>query len=289
MKKIFLLIHLFSLFFSAAKAQTVEDSICISNINWTITDIANGIKVKQAQIKNLYKGVQHISIIEIDNGDLTYEIGTYSPDNRALKKTSEQAGLLDALVAINGTFFDMKNGGDVNFHKMNGITLYKTKSSEFEVRAKGAFCIEDNEYDIINWDEKIENDSLNNLQYDDILVSGPLLVYQNTIVKLEDTPFVYNKHPRSAVSIAQNGNLLFILFDGRHINNANGVNLYELAHFLKQIGAEKALNLDGGGSSTLYAKGFGENGIVNMPSDNKLFDHEGERKVASIIFVSKKK
>lgn len=55
---------------------------------------------------------------------------------------------------------------------------------------------------------------------------------------------------------------------------------------MKQIGAEDALNLDGGGSSTLYMKGIGENGVVNMPSDNKMFDHEGERKLSSIIYVN---
>lgn len=289
MKKILLFtLSLFSIVSTAVHAQTIEDSIRISKIDWVVIDLDNGIRVKQAQVKDLYKGVQNISIIEVDNKDLNYEIGTYSPDSSTLRKTSEQARFLDALVAINGTFFDMKNGGDVNFHKMNGNILYKTKPSEFKMRAKGAFCTNNNRYDIINWSEKIENDSLNYLLYDDILVSGPLLIFQNAMENLDSTSFVYNKHPRSAIAINQSGNILFVVFDGRHPNNADGVNLYELAHFLKLIGAKEALNLDGGGSSTLYIKDFGENSIVNMPSDNKIFDHEGERSVASIIFVLKK-
>lgn len=289
MNKILLLtLFLLSTVSTTIQAQTIEDSIRVSKIDWVTIDLDNGIRVKQAQVKALYKGVQNISIIEVDNKDLNYEIGTYSPDSSALKKTSEQARFLDALVAINGTFFDMKNGGDVNFHKMNGNILYKTKPSEFKLRAKGALCINNNQCDIINWSEKIEDDSLSYLLYDDILVSGPLLIFQNVIENLENTSFVYSKHPRSAIAINQKGNILFVVFDGRHLNNADGVNLYELAHFLKLIGAKEALNLDGGGSSTLYIKDFGKNGIVNMPSDNKIFDHEGERNVASIIFVSKR-
>lgn len=63
------------------------------------------------------------------------------------------------------------------------------------------------------------------------------------------------------------------------------MNLHELSNILRWLGAKEAMNLDGGGSSTLYIKGATENGVVNYPSDNKLFDHEGERAVANIIYV----
>jgi len=56
----------------------------------------------------------------------------------------------------------------------------------------------------------------------------------------------------------------------------------ELARVMKWLGAEDAMNLDGGGSSALYIKG---KSIVNYPSDNKQFDHEGQRKVANIVYL----
>jgi len=46
------------------------------------------------------------------------------------------------------------------------------------------------------------------------------------------------------------------------------------------------MNLDGGGSSTLYVNGATETGVVNHPSDNKKFDHLGQRPVANIIYVA---
>jgi exopolysaccharide biosynthesis protein len=45
------------------------------------------------------------------------------------------------------------------------------------------------------------------------------------------------------------------------------------------------MNLDGGGSSTLYIRNATDNGVVNYPSDNKKFDHEGQRSVANIIYL----
>jgi exopolysaccharide biosynthesis protein len=55
---------------------------------------------------------------------------------------------------------------------------------------------------------------------------------------------------------------------------------------MRWIGAEDALNMDGGGSTTLYVEGENGNGIVNHPSDNKKFDRQGERHVVnSLLFI----
>src|SRR3546814_5125444 len=70
-----------------------------------------------------------------------------------------------------------------------------------------------------------------------------------------------------------------MVVDGRN-RMAEGMNLHELARVLRWLGAKEAMNLDGGGSSTLYVKGATENNVVNHPSDNKRFDHEGLREVA---------
>jgi exopolysaccharide biosynthesis protein len=58
-----------------------------------------------------------------------------------------------------------------------------------------------------------------------------------------------------------------------------------LSKVFKWLGAKNAMNLDGGGSSTLYIRNATDNGVVNYPSDNKKFDHEGQRSVANIIYL----
>ncbi|RZK18814.1 MAG: hypothetical protein EOO86_09245 [Pedobacter sp.] len=48
------------------------------------------------------------------------------------------------------------------------------------------------------------------------------------------------------------------------------------------------VNFDGGGSTTLWINGMPDGGIINYPTDNKKWDHEGQRKVANVILVKKK-
>ena len=57
----------------------------------------------------------------------------------------------------------------------------------------------------------------------------------------------------------------------------------ELAYLIKVLGGEDALNLDGGGSTTLWMRGAAAGGVLNYPCDNKLFDHAGERTVSNIV------
>ena len=75
--------------------------------------------------------------------------------------------------------------------------------------------------------------------------------------------------------------------DGRSPGNAIGVNIPELAHLIRVLGGRDAINLDGGGSTTLWMEEGEGNGILNCPSDNRRFDHEGERSVSNAIFVRK--
>ncbi len=59
-------------------------------------------------------------------------------------------------------------------------------------------------------------------------------------------------HPRSAVAVGEEGKRLWlIVVDGRQDGYSEGIDLNELADLIAQLGATEALNLDGGGSTTL--------------------------------------
>lgn len=66
-----------------------------------------------------------------------------------------------------------------------------------------------------------------------------------------------------------------------------GVSIPELAHLIRVLGGSDALNLDGGGSTTLWMEQTPDNGVLNCPSDNRKFDHQGERSIPNIIYVHK--
>ena len=88
--------------------------------------------------------------------------------------------------------------------------------------------------------------------------------------------FVETRHPRTAVAKLKDGKFLMITVDGR-TESSGGISLYDLTDYLLSLGATDAMNLDGGGSTTMF---LGDK-VVNHPSDN-----EGERKVSDALLVS---
>ncbi|PYS98797.1 MAG: hypothetical protein DMF63_14500 [Acidobacteria bacterium] len=92
--------------------------------------------------------------------------------------------------------------------------------------------------------------------------------------------FAEMRHPRTAVAKLKDGKFLMITVDGRQPGVSIGMNLQELAEYLLSIGATDAMNLDGGGSTTMFLDGK----VVNTPSDK-----EGERKVSDAIVVTLRK
>ncbi|MBT5426955.1 MAG: phosphodiester glycosidase family protein, partial [Bacteroidetes bacterium] len=91
-------------------------------------------------------------------------------------------------------------------------------------------------------------------------------------------------HPRTCIGITQE-DILLIIVDGRHLE-AKGMNLHELQDFLSGLDCRDAINLDGGGSTTLWLNTETYKGVANCPSDNKNFDNKGERKVANVILLN---
>lgn len=70
-----------------------------------------------------------------------------------------------------------------------------------------------------------------------------------------------NRDPRTAVGITKNNHLLLVTVDGRQ-RGSIGMSFYQLAVFLKSIGAINAMNFDGGSSTQMSIKGK----IANRPT-----------------------
>lgn len=96
-------------------------------------------------------------------------------------------------------------------------------------------------------------------QPDDVqhAISGiPLLRDGDYVASWSDAGYLSHVHPRTAVGVDASGErLLLVVVDGRQPNYSDGANLQELADILLANGAYGALNLDGGGSSTLVIEG----------------------------------
>ena len=283
-KRIFSIILLLCSLTVSLHAQTEADSMAIVSAQWDTLIGQDGIVHKRAVIPSLYKGPQHINLIEIPKGKkLHYNIGVFTP----MSPISKLGKKFQALAAINGSFYNMKEGNSVCYLQVGKEVIDTTETREFEIRTTGAVYVHKNKVKILPWSPEIE--SSYRQKKGTILVSGPLMMEESETCSWEmcDSSFIATKHPRSAIFTTKDKKTVLITVDGRAKGNAIGVSIPELAHLIRILGGEDALNLDGGGSTTLWLEGAPDNGVLNCPSDNGKFDHQGERKIPNIIYVYK--
>jgi exopolysaccharide biosynthesis protein len=114
-----------------------------------------------------------------------------------------------------------------------------------------------------------------------IIGGGPQLI-KNGRVEITNAAerilpsFVSDGHPRTAIAKLKSGQILLATVDGRQPGESIGMSLTMLAELLIEFGAVEAINLDGGGSTTMVIR----NKLVNKPSDAT-----GERPVSDAILV----
>ncbi len=113
--------------------------------------------------------------------------------------------------------------------------------------------------------------------------AGPILLKKTAIIEGNVEHFNYDnminfRHPRSAICVDSTNNLYFVALDGRY-EGSDGLKMPELAQVMQSIHCWDAMNLDGGGSTLLYAN----NKIINRPSDPT-----GPRPVVSAVLIRDK-
>jgi exopolysaccharide biosynthesis protein len=88
--------------------------------------------------------------------------------------------------------------------------------------------------------------------------------------------FADARHPRTAIGVRADGRILLVTVDGRQPERSVGMTIAELTALLLELGAVDAVNMDGGGSTTMVVR----DRVVNGPSDLS-----GERPVGDALLV----
>ena len=85
-------------------------------------------------------------------------------------------------------------------------------------------------------------------------------------------PTSNTRAPRTAIGVLENGKVIFYTADGRQSGYSGGMTLKELADRMKELGCVDAINMDGGGSTTLQTIYPGDTGMttINQPSGGSL-------------------
>ncbi len=266
------------LFVSVLSAQTPEDSVRIVSIEWEEKTVEEGIVWKSAQV-DLYDSPQSIHIVEISPASGRRLSIAYCVDT--LIRTSILSEQNGAIAGVNASFFDMKYGGSVDYMRVDGKTIHQGR--EISRNRNAAVIVNKRKVSMVKLDTSFHD--WPKVKGKNILVAGPMLIESFVMEDLPEIAFNVTRHPRTGIAQTASGTIILIAVDGRHPGKAAGMSTKELAYLLKVLGAEEAMNLDGGGSTAMYIRGYGETGIVNYPSDNKVFDRKGERKVANAIII----
>ena len=239
--------------------------------DWYNREIAPGVTLRTKVYTDLFGRDETGSVLEVDLSEPGVEIRALGGAGCArTSNLGEQAG---AVAAINGGFFG-DGCGSVSLLKIDGtlVAANSVTRSAFGVSTEGEAMIE-----LIaagaDWPEAHQ------------AVGGmPRIVSDGEVDVRDDeesvsSSFVTTLHPRTAIGIDEGGDLIMATIDGR-TSHGDGLPLDELAQWMVWLGSVDALNLDGGGSTTLWVASELFDGVVNFPSDSS-----GERYVGSAIGV----
>ena len=235
-------------------------------IKWEMEKIAPGLIWKSSHTIIDDTIPQNINILIVDTRKRDVSI-LYNPEKNI--KTSIQATEAKALAAVNAGFFNIKDGGSATYIKVNGMIVDSDTSKKWKRLANmnGSVVIDtDGNVQIMKAMDNSWYDSMS--EYHDALITGPLLVQDKKKVTLPQTSLVIARHPRSCIGTVGKHKVILLTLDGRTAQ-ASGMTLIQLADLMLLLNCSEAVNLDGGGSTTMFIRGKPFNGVVNMPATTK--------------------
>ena len=237
----------------------------------TYSDTKSKITVTQyrAYDSNIY-----VADVEVTDGTSILSAFANNTYGRNITDTtSDMAEENNAVLAINGDYYGARQSGYVI---RNGV-VYRNQGSNGE----DMVISKDGTLSFIS-ESDTTTDSLIQKQAWQVLSFGPVLVENGQIAVTEndEVGMAMASNPRTAIGTVAKNHYLFVVSDGRTSESA-GLSLYELANFMKSLGATNVYNLDGGGSSTMVFQGE----VVNNPTTNG--NKISERAVSDILYIGK--
>ncbi|NXD01564.1 NAGPA acetylglucosaminidase, partial [Certhia familiaris] len=201
----------------------------------------------------------------------------------------ETAKLRKCLVAQNGGYFNMETGECLGNVVSDGKLVRDSggiQNAQFGIRRDGTmvfgYLSEEDVLDEANPFVQLVSGVVW------LLRNGEVYINQSRAAECGDTQttgtfdrFINVISARTAVGHDRQGQLVLVHVDGQ--TESRGVNLWEMAEFLKQQGVINAINLDGGGSATLVLNGT----LANYPSEHCSFDSMWRcpRSISTVVCV----
>ncbi|MEX2169660.1 MAG: phosphodiester glycosidase family protein [Pirellulales bacterium] len=244
----------------------------------------------------------NIYVVEIDLSapGLSFQMSPGGPHPRPLgstglpmetiRQTTRQfANAVGAEIAINGSFYSTACSGCSHWANNLGLTASGgEKYSPWELPSSPDFddalnITQQNQATIVEMAASLPTGFETNpvVPVYNAVTGSHRLIQNGSNVAPASCGFC-GVNPRTAVGTTANNQLLLMTVDGRQSGFSEGVTLIELANLMIGHGATNAINLDGGGSTTMVMNDYGDGlaaQVLNSPSDG------GERSVGTNLAV----
>lgn len=268
----------------AAQSEPVPSTIPVSEL--------------RHEVYTLPQGVVHTLLIPV--GERFSVVPAIAPFANTVEEFAVEYG---AIAAINGGFFNPENLKSTSYIVLNGEQVADPRDDELLVNNPQLIpyldkifnrtelrqyrCGQTIRYDISLHEQAAPSDC----ELLNALGGGPRLLPELTSVQegfwhvvdgqiLRDPLGIERPNARSAVGITREGDIILAMVAQQPEAPTNsGMTLRELADFLKNLGAEQAMNLDGGGSASFYFDGEAVYGKVDEGGDRIV------RSVKSVLLV----
>ena len=306
MKRFPFFVAILALFFSAALAFAQAPS----GEGWTVVSVADGVSYYNfSGVEPVTGAPQKINVIDWDMANKNYALRQVWYDEKCTTSTVFRRE--NAVAAINAAYepesIVVKTGGTYHTCMPKDTVMttpvpnWKNDGAIYSDATGQTVCIaSDGKGKSIAEQRAFYGASA----WENIFTSSPMLIddyapvgasfVDSTLTAAQILEYNYEdpvrhqgvRHPRTAVALTENGHFLMIIVDGRRPGDSEGMNARELTRFIERnFHPRYALNMDGGGSTSMCVRGFGDPGthLVNTPSSNKPSEIKKERKLVSFF------
>ncbi|MGI6458298.1 MAG: phosphodiester glycosidase family protein [bacterium] len=245
--------------------------------------VAEGIRYQRILFETVFNEPVRAHIVSVTaSGQYIFGVlGSYG----ALFTPTQFSRSSNALVTINGSYFSENPTRALGMIMAHSRILYPPPANKLYHGTVG-FSARDVFFDFITPKEvsagRIKTEKNGWHECHAALGSGPMLIHQSrALIQSATEGFnLIQRAPRTAIGKRKDGTTLLLVIDGRQPGWSAGVTLDELTELFLSRNASDALNLDGGGSSTLVINET----LINRPSDGSIHGNPGvERPVANVV------
>ena len=235
----------------------------------------DGVTYGKASFTDLYGAAQVVSIAKYSESSMATMLYDKEHSSQGTNSLAEEA---HATAAINGSYFDMSDNTSCTALWLYGDEIATTVPEEF-ARCNGIVGFKDGVFTLERYGNSTTASQLAawGKKYDAFVVAGPILRLKG----VSQDPYIggegfYGPHPRTLLGKSADGTVYMVITEGR-LDGAAGFSLPNLLNLAVDLGMTDAINLDGGGSSTLWVSGAG---VINRPSGGSL------RNVPNIVIAT---